>query len=140
LFEAVRAAQFAPLPIEMRDTLVAMQYTARERHYQSVYPALSRDIIVVDGTPVGALMVSEQDVITLADISVHPEHQRRGIGTGVLRDLLDRAQACGKDVILHVDHCNPARSLYERLAFAATSQNELQVEMRWKAEAARAQS
>lgn len=54
-------------------------------------------------------------------IDVHPEHQRRGIGTTLLRSLLERAENAGATtVLLEVSTDNAAaRRLYERHGFRA---------------------
>ena len=79
-------------------------------------------IIVVDGTDAGFWWVSDWGTeIHLASIRLLPEFQRRGIGTALIRDLLEHAE---KPVTLQVLKVNPARSLYERLGFEVFDENE----------------
>jgi ribosomal protein S18 acetylase RimI-like enzyme len=75
-------------------------------------------IVEVDGERAGYLHVEERDDhVVLGEIVLHPDVQRRGIGTHLIVSLLDR----GKPVQLQVLHENHgARALYERLGFAVT--------------------
>jgi ribosomal protein S18 acetylase RimI-like enzyme len=77
------------------------------------------EIVQLDGADAGMLAVEETDAeIWLDTIEIHPRFQSRGLGTELVRSLLDRAAAIGKPVTLRVLHTNPrARALYERLGF-----------------------
>jgi ribosomal protein S18 acetylase RimI-like enzyme len=77
------------------------------------------EIVRVGSTDIGLLAVEESaDEIYLAGIYLQPEWQSRGIGSSIVRSLLDRGAASGKAVTLRVLHSNPrAEALYERLGF-----------------------
>ncbi len=49
------------------------------------------------------------------DITLAPAFRGLGIGSQLVRDLMDE----GRPVTLHVEAFNPARALYERLGFTA---------------------
>jgi len=73
-------------------------------------------IIRSGGTEVGYLdLADEDDHLLIGNIIIHPSHQRRGLGTAVLLELLDKLD--NKPARLQVFRDNPARSLYERLGF-----------------------
>jgi ribosomal protein S18 acetylase RimI-like enzyme len=76
-------------------------------------------IITADGHDVGSLTVDHRaDEIYLGRIQVHPDHQGRGIGARLIRDLLDEAAARGVPVTLDVLDVNRrAHALYRRLGF-----------------------
>lgn len=63
-------------------------------------------------------------------IEVHPDRQNQGIGTVVMRQLLDQAHEAGKAVSLHVFEINPARGLYHRLGLITASAHEGRLFMR----------
>src|ERR1700693_4092219 len=70
-------------------------------------------IFTVSGVDVGWLEASETGPeIFLKQIYVAPAHQRRGIGSEVLRRLLRRREETKKPVVLGVLKNNPARRLY----------------------------
>lgn len=91
-----------------------------------------RQILQVGGVDAGELMVEEREtVLHLTRIALLPEFQGRGLGTSIVRSLLDRAAASGRAVVLEVLHENPrAEALYERLGFERTGQTVTHVLMR----------
>ncbi len=56
----------------------------------------------------------------------------QGIGTQLIKELLQRADALGKSVTLDVMHGNPARLLYLRLGFRQISQDAAKRQMIWR--------
>ena len=90
-------------------------------------------LIVVDGVRVGILVVEDQpDEIFLARIFVLPAFQRCGIGTALIRTLMERARAEDKPLRLRVLIVNPARRLYERLGFTVTQQTPERLYMEYR--------
>ena len=87
-------------------------------------------VIVVDGVDVGRLDVEEgDDEVFLALIELAPDHQGRGIGGRLIRDILDRAD--GKRVTLSVLEVNRrAYQLYRRLGFTEVSRDGVAPEVR----------
>jgi ribosomal protein S18 acetylase RimI-like enzyme len=99
-----------------------MQFDAQRRHYSAYYRDAAHDLVVVEGEPAGRLYVArDKDEILVVDIALLPEHQRRGIGSALLAELLAEADETGKTLSLHVEHRNPARRLYERLGFVTVA-------------------
>jgi ribosomal protein S18 acetylase RimI-like enzyme len=87
-------------------------------------------IIVVTGDDAGMLLVRKlEDTVQIARIQLMPAFQGRGIGSTVVRDVLDMARADGKSAALDVLKVNPARRLYERLGFGKIGQTETHVLM-----------
>lgn len=82
-------------------------------------------IITVDDQDVGWIQeqISERS-INLGSFYVLPAMQGRGIGTYVLRILLEQAASESKTVTLAVAKINPARLLYEKLGFRTTHEDE----------------
>jgi len=81
-------------------------------------------IVVEGGTPVGFVAVREGDgVRDILDLHIRPAHQRRGVGTWVLGEVLRAADAAADRVILEVLKGNPSRALYERLGFVAAGES-----------------
>jgi len=76
-------------------------------------------------------------LMRIIDIALLPQFRGAGVGTRLLRDLLEEAAAQGATVALHVECHNPARRLYERLGFelctddADTGADAVYVAMRW---------
>jgi ribosomal protein S18 acetylase RimI-like enzyme len=105
-------------PADRRAAFVAMQHDARERAYRARHPDARRSVVVVDAVPVGRLMVAFlDDAVSVVDVAIEPAHRGRGLGTALLRTVLDEARALRLSVRVHVARESPARRLYERLGF-----------------------
>ena len=87
-------------------------------------------IIQADGVDVGWLqtVVSKSEHM-LGQIFVDAPHQRKGIGTEVLRRIVEEASRMELPIRLAVVKFNPSRRLYERLGFRVTHEEERKVYM-----------
>ena len=83
-------------------------------------------ILQLDGEDIGTVWVQERtEELFLSRIEILPAYQRRGIGSQVIRALIEKASAQGKAVALKVLKSNrPARSLYQRLGFGVTGETD----------------
>ena len=97
----------------------------RIRSSSSFIPELSL-IAELDQKVVGRALLSKaevvgengsHDVIVLAPIAVHPDHQRQGIGTKLIQEGLRRCTQLGYGVVLLIGH----PSYYPRLGFKPAS-------------------
>jgi ribosomal protein S18 acetylase RimI-like enzyme len=103
------------------------QQTAR---FNARFVVVEVSIIVLDGADIGWMQIAASDTeLFLKQFFVHPKHQRRGIGTELLRSLIERASRDRKAVTLGVVKGNPARSLYERHGFRVTGEDAYKVYM-----------
>lgn len=143
LFAAARPdllAAIAGWSAAERDTLLRMQFDARETQYARDYPDARVDVIVSGGEPIGGLYVAlRPGELQIVDVTLLPEHRNRGIGRALLEDLLAEAGRSGRRVSLHVERSNPARRLYERLGFVAGDEHGLHTFMQWSQAAAAAE-
>lgn len=102
-----------------KNAFLDQQFAAQDAHYTSNYDGATFSVVVVDGFPAGRLYVARwPEEIRIVDIALLPAVRGRGIGTSLLRELIDEAAAAGKRVSIHVERENPALRLYERLGFA----------------------
>ncbi|MBV8391949.1 MAG: GNAT family N-acetyltransferase [Alphaproteobacteria bacterium] len=75
-------------------------------------------ILVSDGEASGWLHCSEtRFIIHLGHLYLEPAKRNKGLGSGFLRWMSDRARRKEKDFTLDVMKNNPAIRLYERLGF-----------------------
>ena len=102
---------------------------AREHVRQRFRPG--RDWLVTKhGERIGLLSLDRRaDAIVVRHIELLPDHQNQGIGSALIRGVLDFGAAQKLPVRLRVAKENPARSLYERLGFAVTAEDERKYEM-----------
>jgi ribosomal protein S18 acetylase RimI-like enzyme len=91
-------------------------------------------VICSGGSDIGWMQVSQStDGFHLHQLHIVDRFRNRGIGTSLIRALLDRAQAMGRPVALNVIRGNPAISLYRRLGFRVVGEDEEKFQMRWQA-------
>ena len=82
-------------------------------------------IISYDGEPVGTIYIGDnEDFIEIGQFFILPEYQNQGIGTYVLRQVLDRADRSGLTAKLAYLRNNPVASLYGRHGFKIIEANE----------------
>ncbi len=99
-------------------------------HLESVFDSAGWQVIVLHGRDVGMIRTPEtEDRVMLDDIEILPAFQGRGLGTTVVRAVLDYAEGRGKDTALQVLTVNPARRLYQRLGFRVIGQDEVHIRM-----------
>jgi ribosomal protein S18 acetylase RimI-like enzyme len=95
----------------------------QRRRFDENFDPLPLQIIEKDGVPIGYIAVRRpSDEIFLAAIEIAPQHQKQGIGSQLVRELLDEADRSRRPVKLFVLKVNPARRLYERLGFQCTDE------------------
>lgn len=105
-------------PQEQIDTFLAMQFDLQHTQYMQNYRHATFEIILFKGEPVGRLYVDRQrDDIRIIDIALLTAYRRRGIGSRIMSDLVQEADAKGVSVSLHVEQYNPAMILYKKLGF-----------------------
>ncbi|MFD3576983.1 GNAT family N-acetyltransferase [Streptomyces sp. NPDC058644] len=87
-------------------------------------------VVVADGSFAGCVALRPAaDGVWLEHFYLDPALQGRGLGSAVLRGLLDRTDAEGDLVRLNVLQGSAARRLYERHGFRAESEDPIDVYM-----------
>jgi GNAT superfamily N-acetyltransferase len=105
------------------------EHRVRQRLRDSFSPHHT-SIIVVDREPAGCVTVRPAGGRQwLEHFYLAPAHQGRGLGSAVLRALLERADAARATVALNVLRGSAARRLYERHGFVVESQDPIDVFM-----------
>lgn len=88
-------------------------------------------IITLDGTDIGWLQsFVKGDALYLGQLFIDGALRRQGIGTEVVKGLIEEAARAGHAVTLGVVRTNPAVRLYERLGFRTTHDDERKFYMR----------
>ena len=108
------------------------QFEAQHQYYQEHFKDADFQVLLLDGEPVGRLYVDRRkDEIRLIDIALLPEYRGRGIGTRLMRELLQESGKTGKMVRIHVETFNPAQQLYRRLGFVKVEDQGVYHLMEW---------
>jgi len=135
VYASTRIEELAPVPwtAEQKEAFLRQQFRAQTVDWARNYQGADFSIVEVDGVAAGRLYVDRgHEEIRLVDIALLPDFRRGGIGTGLIRELLAKAQAQGVPVTIHVEIFNPARALYESLGFEKVEDRGMYLFMRWR--------
>jgi ribosomal protein S18 acetylase RimI-like enzyme len=145
IYASTRAAEMAAVPWDdaAKAAFLRMQFDAQHKHYSRHY-ADAQFCVAETGAgaqrmAVGRLYVWRRpSSIHVVEITILPEFRQRGYGTQLLQTLQrEAAEAGGACVVsIHVEHGNPALSLYQRLGFQKIRENGMHDLMEWRATAA----
>ena len=102
----------------------------RERFRGHFADLSSIRVIVFHGEDVGYLAVDDLgDSLFIGFIGFLPQHQRKGMGTRLLQQVIAEADRRQIPVRLRVLKVNPARTLYERFGFVVIDSEGVRHEM-----------
>ena len=103
---------------EDKSRFIEFQFNAQHAHYSQAYKDAEFDLILLDDEPSGRLYTWRTETqIRIMDIALLPKYQSKGIGTTILKSIIQESDKTGKKVSLHVEYFNPALRLYESLGF-----------------------
>ena len=130
-----RAAELAQVNWDdsQKDAFIRWQYALQKQEYETRYPSARYDVILVDGAPAGRIWIGTDDTqIRLLDIALLTEFQNRGVGTYLLRQLMDEATHANKPLRHMVFMLNDnANRLYQRLGFKTIEDVGGYLHMEW---------
>ena len=109
-----------------------MQAQIQEKHYLRHFDHLDRRTICINGFSAGRLLVDRPaNGYTVVDIALLPSFRSRGIGSLLLKDLLDEAEVDGVPVTVAVPKSSPAARLCERMGFGDPVDLGDRVQLSW---------
>src|SRR5580698_6425355 len=121
-FETMRA---------MIESMFGWDQRRQEEIFAEWFELQDARIIVADGRDVGWMQTRTNECeIFLGSLYVITEMQRLGIGTHILRKLIDQCKHSSKALTLAVMKINPAIHLYQRLGFRLTHEDRYKFYMR----------
>ena len=135
VYASTRQAELASVDWDeaQRAWFLGMQFDLQARAFAQANPEADWQVVVCDGQPSGRLIVDRcSHSIRLVDIALLPDYRGAGIGSELLRRLLEEATAAGKPVVLHVARSNPAGALYQQLGFVVSARDDVYLEMQWR--------
>lgn len=104
-------------------------------YHRTSYGTAETCIIQLDDEDIGVLSLIRHDgYIFMQRLEILPEYQRRGIGSQIIRFVVEQASEQEKSVSLHVFKSNPAHELYEDLGFYIVSETETHYRMLWESD------
>jgi ribosomal protein S18 acetylase RimI-like enzyme len=134
LFCDSRQPEFALLPPPVYQQVMAHQFHAQTVGYRGQFPQARFDIIELAGERIGRIVVDRSDTMMhIVDQAIVPTLRGRGIGTAIMRALMDEAQAAGLPVRLEVAKENdPSFRLYQRLGFVPIETYSFYTRLEWR--------
>lgn len=133
LYAATRAEEMSHSgwPAEQIATFLAQQFKTQHAYYQAHYRDAEFLIIEHEGIPIGRLYrFWGPTKVNLIDIALVSHFQGRGIGSELIEEMLQRADAEGLVIELFVETYNPAQRLYGRLGFSVIDESGVYLRMR----------
>jgi ribosomal protein S18 acetylase RimI-like enzyme len=119
---------------EQKASFLKMQFDAQTSHYLAHYPFAEYYIIQWEERAIGRLILEPtSESLLIMDIALLPEFRNQGIGSTIIRDLMNKARQDNVPLVLRVEFFNPAIRLYTRLGFVKVREvNSVYQEMAWK--------
>jgi len=123
LYAATRAEEMAPVewPEQDKRNFLAHQFALQAEHYRRHYQGAELLVIERDGASIGRIYLHRNrnlPEIRLMEVALLDAVRGQGIGTRLVRALLEIALDDGCRVTLHVEPNNPAQRLYARFGFS----------------------
>lgn len=130
-FEFCRGLYFASMR-PLLEALRAWNAKRAENAFKEYFKPEEIRIVLVDGTEVGWIQVSETErEIHLDQIHLNEEMRGKGIGTQLILETMAEASRTGKPLLLSLLRGNRAMSLYRRLGFKPNGSDPTKLHMRW---------
>jgi ribosomal protein S18 acetylase RimI-like enzyme len=115
-----------------KDAFLRMQFNAQHQYYVENYIGAEFSVIVQNHQAVGRLYIHRREhEIRIMDIALLPEYRKQGIGSSLIRDILQQGAEGQLAVTIHVERFNPALRLYERLGFRQKEDKGVYWLMEW---------
>lgn len=135
VYAGTRAEEMKLLPWDesQRVAFLKMQCQAQLNHYRKHYPNAQHHLILLDERPVGRLYVDRTgEVIWILDIALLPQQRGAGIGTPLIKEIMEEGAQANKPVMIYVDTNSPAMGLFQRLGFHVAQHDDINTLMKWQ--------
>jgi ribosomal protein S18 acetylase RimI-like enzyme len=132
IYASTRELEMAIVPWseEEKAAFLHMQFEAQHRHYQTFFPDAQYLLLFDRDVPVGRIYIDRRGrEMHVMDIALLPPFRNQGLGTALMREVMESAFASGQPVGLHVENFNPARRLYDRLGFLPVAEDGVYIRM-----------
>ena len=136
VYASTRADEMAGLPwdADQKDSFIRMQFTAQQQDYKRRFPDGDHQLLLVDAEPAGRVYLARSEKeIRILDIALLPGYRNKGIGTRLIKGLLDEATRTQRPVRVYVEQYNPAMRLFERLGFSKAEDIGSHFLLEWQA-------
>ena len=106
--------------------------STQDKLFAAAWSAAQHEIVLCDDARCGYTSIENRDdCFYLNELVVDPDFQGHGIGTNILREVIEQAILKGIPVRLRTHVTNRAANLYRRMGFQETARTETHVLMEW---------
>ena len=117
-----------------KDAFVRMQFTAQQLHYSQQYSKAEHLMVLLDGLSIGRLYIANIETeFRIIDITILPDYRSAGLGTQILKELMDEAKSMGLPLCIYVESFNRSHGLFARLGFVKTGESGYSDLLEWRA-------
>lgn len=103
----------------------------QDRFFDNDWGGGDFEVIEYDGSPCGYVCIEQRTMdVRVREIDIDPAFQGRGIGTLIVRSVIDSARVRGVPVVLETLHENRATELYRRLGFVEIGTTDTHTQFR----------
>jgi ribosomal protein S18 acetylase RimI-like enzyme len=131
LYGSVKGPEMGSMPVDdhMKRQLLSMQFQAMTRGYRAAFPAARYDVILLDETRIGRLIINmEPGRAHIVYIALLPEWRNRGIGVALMTSVLAEARRLGLVCGASVARDNTASlRLWNKLGFEERERTAMDV-------------
>jgi ribosomal protein S18 acetylase RimI-like enzyme len=122
----------------LREQLMRHQFQAQTMTYAARFPHARFDIIELTDERIGRIVVNRPgDVIHVVDQAIIPPLRNQGIGTAIMRALMQEGTESDLPVRLKVADANdPSLRFYVNLGFVPIQEIPAYIEIEWRAQQA----
>ena len=115
-----------------KQSFLKMQFNAQHKYYRSQFPNADFNVVLHKNKPIGRLYVDRRPgEIRIVDIALLSEQESEGVGTALLRGLMEEAARDKKPIRIHVEKFSPVLELYKRLGFVDRGDTGVYFVMEW---------
>ena len=135
LYQSTRwqEVQQAPWSDEQRVEFLTHQFNAQHTHYQKYYPHSDFLLICKNNKNIGRIYIDrDEKTICLIDITLLPEYRNQGLGSQILKELIQEARSQQKKIVIHVEKFNPAYNWYLKHGFQQIEDKGVYQYMEWR--------
>lgn len=118
---------------------IEIQFKAMRQGYATAFPQAEFSIILLDGHPIGRVVVNRTDrEIRIVDMALLSEHRGKGIGTDLMQTWRTEAAQCRKPLRLRVVKSTRPANWYKRLGFVPIDEDGVHDHLEFRSETFRA--
>lgn len=115
---------------DQMEMMLRFQFEIRQEQLRQLYPDAQYNLIIFDGEAAGLVYTDSGSDLRIIEIGLFEKYRRKGIGSYVIRNIIEKADTLDKNVSLQVLWCNnTAYQFYKKLGFSLLHNNGAVYEM-----------